>query len=72
MWETHMATSADFSWREIAVLPDDRKDGRRLLLWEGDQPVIGRWDPHRRSWEDPESMQLFEEITHWADVHAPD
>src|SRR3546814_9845169 len=46
----------------IGAMPDDRKDGRLMLLWEGDRPVIGRWDDGRKGWEDPEGMHLFEEI----------
>ena len=42
-----------------------------MLLWEEDQPVIGRWSIDREGWEDPESMHPFEEITDWADVLAP-
>lgn len=43
-----------------------------MLLWEEDQPVVGRWDPDRHDWEDPEGMHLYEEITFWADILAPD
>lgn len=53
-------------------MPDDRKDGRHMLLWEGDRPVIGRWDDGRKSWEDPESMHLFEAITYWSDINSPE
>lgn len=42
-----------------------------MLLWEEDQPVIGRWDPDREDWEDPESMQIFQGISCWADIHPP-
>jgi hypothetical protein len=58
-------------WRPISELPADRKDGRRMLLWEEDQPVIGRWDIDRQGWEDPENMHFFEEIICWADLLAP-
>ena len=69
--EAHMAMSSSSGWNLISELPVDRKDGRRMLLWEEDQPVIGRWDPDRENWENPESMHLFEEITCWADIVAP-
>jgi hypothetical protein len=52
-------------------MPQDRRDGRRVLLWEEDQPVIGRWDPERAGWEDPESLRLFEAISFWADITPP-
>nr|WP_047166065.1 hypothetical protein [Sphingomonas sp. Y57] len=66
-----MAMPSSSGWSAISRLPADRKDGRRMLLWEGDQPVIGRWDADRDHWEEPESMQLFEAITYWADIEAP-
>ncbi|MCI4591123.1 hypothetical protein MOK15_13605 [Sphingobium sp. BYY-5] len=66
-----MITSKHIPWEPIATLPENRKDGRRMLLWEGDLPVIGRWDSQREVWEDPESMHLLEEITHWADINPP-
>lgn len=66
-----MALPSSSGWHLISELPADRKDGRRMLLWEEDQPVIGRWDPDREDWEDPESMQIFEGISCWADIHPP-
>ncbi|QPI72391.1 hypothetical protein IZV00_10940 [Sphingobium sp. Cam5-1] len=66
-----MTLPSSSGWNPISDLPSDRKDGRRMLLWEEDQPVVGRWDPNRRDWEDPEGMQLYEEITFWADILAP-
>lgn len=66
-----MTVQSSSGWRRVSDLPDDRKDGRPMLLWEGDRPVIGRWDVDRQSWEDPESMHLYDEITSWADIVAP-
>ncbi|SLJ91217.1 hypothetical protein [Novosphingobium mathurense] len=66
-----MITAKYIPWEPIDILPPDRKDGRRMLLWEGDLPVIGRWDAERQGWEDPEDMHLLEEITHWADINPP-
>jgi hypothetical protein len=66
-----MTLPSSSGWNPISELPGDRKDGRRLLLWEEDQPVIGRWDSRRNGWEDPEDMHLFEEITLWADILPP-
>lgn len=43
-----------------------------MLLWDDDQPVIGRWDAHREAWEDAESMTIFEDIELWADIFAPE
>lgn len=67
-----MITAKYIPWEPIRALPDDRKDGRHMLLWEGDRPVIGRWDDGRKGWEDPEGMHLFEEITYWADINPPE
>ena len=66
-----MTTPSTSDWHPISAVPDDRKDGRRLLLWDFDQPVIGRWDPDREGWEDPDSMSIYDEIVLWADVFAP-
>ncbi len=66
-----MITAKHIPWEPIANLPENRKDGRRMLLWEGDVPVIGRWDCERECWEDPESMHLIEDVTHWADITPP-
>lgn len=66
-----MAAPSSSGWNAISELPKDRKDGRRMLLWDVDQPVIGRWDPDRGGWEDPDSMSIYEEIVLWADILAP-
>lgn len=42
-----------------------------MLLWDDDQPVIGRWDPQREAWEDPENMHIYQDIALWADILAP-
>jgi hypothetical protein len=68
---TRMTLPSSSGWNRISVLPADRKDGRRMLLWEEDQPVIGRWDPRREGWEDPENMHIYEDIVLWADILAP-
>lgn len=66
-----MITVKCIPWEPIETVPADRKDGRSLLLWDQDQPVIGRWDGKREAWEDPQSMHIFEEISYWADISAP-
>jgi hypothetical protein len=58
-----MITAKHIPWEPIATLPEDRKDGRRLLLWEIDLPAIGRWDSDRQGWEDPESMRILEDVS---------
>lgn len=66
-----MALPSSSGWNPISDLPSNRKDGRRVLLWEEDQPVIGRWDPEREGWEDPESMSMYDDVALWADILAP-
>lgn len=66
-----MARPSSLGWNPISEVPTDRKDGRRMLLWDEDQPVIGRWDPQRQGWEDPASMSIYEDIALWADILAP-
>lgn len=66
-----MITAKHIPWEPIGTLPEDRKDGRRFLLWEVDLPVIGRWDSDREGWENPESMHILEEVTFWADITPP-
>jgi len=66
-----MITAKHIPWESIGALPPNRKDGRRLLLWESDQPSIGRWDSGRDGWEDPESLRLLEEVSYWADITPP-
>lgn len=66
-----MITAKYIPWEPIGAMPGDRKDGRRMLLWEGDGAVIGRWDGERKGWEDPEGMHLFQEITYWAYLTPP-
>ena len=66
-----MITAKHISWEPVVTLPENRKDGRRMLLWEDALPVIGRWDSERGGWEDPENMHLLDEVTHWADINPP-
>lgn len=67
----HMGMLSSTGWRPISEVPADRKDGRRMLLWDEDQPVIGRWDSEREGWEDPENMNVYEEVILWADILSP-
>ncbi|QOV96337.1 hypothetical protein [Novosphingobium sp. ES2-1] len=57
-------------WRPIESMPDNRKDGRYLLLWDADGAVVASWnaDDWERSggFDDP-----IDGITHWADINRP-
>ena len=66
-----MAMPSSSGWNAISDSPSDRKDGRRMLLWDEDLPVIGRWDWERGTWEDPESMSVYDDVTLWADILEP-
>ena len=51
-----------------AAIPDDRKDGREMLLWAaGGYAVICSWDD---GWRDPVGREVVG-ATAWADVGGP-
>ena len=52
----------------IATIPDDRKDGRDVLLWAG-RPLTGMWVDE---WCDTVLGQPIVGVTHWADVQGPE
>jgi len=31
-------------WVDIGTMPDEQRDGRYVLLWDGVKPVIACWD----------------------------
>lgn len=73
-------------WQPIASLPDDRKDGRLMLLWSpagGTQ--LGYWDGkswasdlgYQRypggEWEAPVfDKEGFVSVAYWADINPPE
>lgn len=58
-------------WQAIAMVPPERKDGRSLLLWQG-EPFIGRWvtDAEHSAWAAADERIIAP--THWADINAPE
>lgn len=48
------------------TIPDDRKDGREVLLWTG-SPIVSSFDD---GWRDPVGRPV-QNATHWADVEGP-
>lgn len=55
-------------WRLIETIPDDRKDGRDVLLWTATRyPVLCSWDD---AWRDPVGHEV-RGATHFADVDGP-
>jgi hypothetical protein len=70
------------TWRPIAQLPDELKDGREVLLWEEDgAATVAIWidyDPDGyvpegpfASWSDERGPLGFLTITHFAEITPP-
>ena len=56
-------------WQPIATVPEDRKDGRRLLVWASGSPFIAVWGG--ACWVDAyEEGELSP--TYWADINSPE
>lgn len=55
------------AWRPIEAVPDDRRDGRDVLLWVGSYPALCSWDG---AWFDAVG-RVVAGATHWADVEGP-
>lgn len=74
-------------WQPIASLPEDRKDGRIMLLWADDQAVTARWNaeiveygvprPTRGAWDTgffsgpTDDPETVTSPTYWADINPP-
>jgi len=54
------------TWQPIAAIPDDRRDGRDMLLWVGRVALCSWCD----GWRDAVG-RLVRGATHWADVEGP-
>ncbi|WPZ05645.1 hypothetical protein [Pelagerythrobacter marinus] len=61
------ASSTPIAWRSIEAVPDDRKDGRDVLLWVGSYPALCSWCG---TWLDAVG-RVVAGATHWADVEGP-
>jgi len=61
------AHSALIIWSPIAGIPDDRHDGRDVLLWTG-HLLLGSWCD---GWRDAVGRTI-QGVTHYADVEGPD
>ncbi|USA40234.1 hypothetical protein NCF86_03500 [Pelagerythrobacter marinus] len=61
------ASSTPIAWRSIEAVPDDRKDGRDMLLWIRGYPALCSWDG---AWFDAVG-RVVAGATHWADVEGP-
>jgi hypothetical protein len=61
-------TSSPIAWQPLATAPDDRKDGRDVLLWVEDHGVLSSWDD---GWRDPVGREVVG-ATHLADIQGPE
>jgi hypothetical protein len=69
---------AMIAWRPIAELPDELKDGRNVLLWDGDEPagyevVVASFSDMgggEGDWRNDEFVQITNP-THFAEINAP-
>lgn len=63
-------------WRPIADLPDDLKDGRKVLLWEPSGADVGCWSDTRypsdgAGWVETQEFLPMDGVTHYAEINAP-
>lgn len=64
-------------WQPIEDMPEDRKDGRQVLLWN-EGPNIGSWHKGPRwydngpGWIDDGEGGPIDDVTAWADINTPD
>jgi hypothetical protein len=56
-------------WRPIAELPDELKDGRKVLLWKERWAFVGEWDD-KNGWTDQEWDRIANP-THFAEITPP-
>lgn len=70
-----MITVPLINWQPITNIPEDRKDGRDMLLWD-DAARVGVWDPSDYygepfGWCDSSERGARIDPTHWADINPP-
>jgi hypothetical protein len=71
-----MITVPLINWQPIESMPEDRKDGRMVLLWDGG-PDIGSWNPSgiwgaSGFWEAQYEGLPIEAPRFWADINPPE
>jgi hypothetical protein len=72
-----MIVARSIGWEPMGTMPDDRKDGGPLLLWQAGQPRIGAWDsePDRAGepwgWADFYENGVRLSPEYWADINPP-
>lgn len=60
--------AASIDWRPLSAVPDDRKDGRDVLLWVGGYAAVCAYDLD--FWWDSVG-RVVTGATHFADVEGP-
>lgn len=58
------------TWRPIAELPDELKDGREVLLWDEDGAETCIW--HGAAWMHTAGGVFVYDATHFAEINAPE
>lgn len=64
-------------WKQIETMPEDRKDGRQMLLWDYSGANVATWDARYCHWYSGYASELdgspiaIEDATFWADINAP-
>lgn len=69
-----MTPTTPLPWKPISEIPDDRLDGREVLIWREDlqRAVTAEWDDGK--WIDGDYAVNFDGavVTYWADLTPPD
>ena len=64
-------------WRAIASLPATLKDGREVLVWDGENADVAIWQEHadfgqgEPGWQDTGVGGELTGITHFAEIEPP-
>lgn len=67
------------TWRPIAELPDELKDGRDVLLWEDGSAALANWVDYSpgdvggksANWHDERGSLGHATVTHFAEINGP-
>lgn len=68
---------SDVRWKPIELMPNILKDRRQVLLSDGSEHCICRWDPRRKVWDTGFASEIdgdpieFHGATHFAGVAQP-
>lgn len=71
-----MITVPLINWQPMGAMPEDRKDGRLILLWELGRCNVASWNG--KVWDSGYASEidgdplLIESPTYWADINPPE